>query len=90
MLYRVKGALLIGIILTSVISWPRGTAITFFPYTKAGDVAFDYFKKVVAFHPLEQVGGALDVGTLILSLCYTPDGGSNSYNIVILEYGTLL
>jgi adenine/guanine/hypoxanthine permease len=68
MMYRVKGALLIGIILTSVISWPRGTAITFFPYTEAGNVAFDYFKKVVTFHPLEQVGGALDVSKLIFPL----------------------
>ena len=48
MLYRVKGALLIGIFLTSIISWPRTTPVTAFPHTDAGDAAFDFFKKVVA------------------------------------------
>ncbi|KAJ2477327.1 hypothetical protein IWW56_004397 [Coemansia sp. RSA 2131] len=35
--YKVKGAVLIGIILVSIISWPRGTTVTYFPYTQAGD-----------------------------------------------------
>ena len=61
MLYRVKGALLIGIFLTSIISWPRTTPVTAFPHTDAGDAAFDFFKKVVTFRPLEYIGNALDV-----------------------------
>ncbi|KAH7102477.1 xanthine/uracil permease [Auriculariales sp. MPI-PUGE-AT-0066] len=60
MLYRIKGAILIGIILTSIISWPRPTSVTYFPHTEAGDAAFDFFKKVVAFHPLQTTGNALD------------------------------
>ena len=61
MLYRVKGAILIGIFLTSIISWPRTTPVTAFPHTDAGDAAFDFFKKVVTFRPLEYIGNALDV-----------------------------
>ncbi|EJD38349.1 xanthine/uracil permease [Auricularia subglabra TFB-10046 SS5] len=60
MLYRVKGAILMGIILTSIISWPRSTAVTAFPHTPTGDAAFDFFKKVVAFHPLQTIGNAID------------------------------
>ncbi|KAI0808160.1 xanthine/uracil permease [Fomes fomentarius] len=60
MLYRVKGALLIGIFLTSIISWPRTTSVTYFPHTDAGDAAFDFFKQVVTFWPLKHVGNALE------------------------------
>jgi len=60
MLYRIKGSILIGIVLVSVISWPRPTPITYFPHTVAGDALFDYFKKVVTFHPLTKVGNAID------------------------------
>ncbi|KAI0681968.1 permease family-domain-containing protein [Cytidiella melzeri] len=60
MLYRVKGAILIGIFLTSIISWPRPTAVTFFPHNDAGDAAFDFFKQVVTFRPLKLVGNAID------------------------------
>lgn len=60
MLYRVKGAILIGIFLTSIVSWPRPTAITYFPHDEAGDAAFDFFKKVVTFRPLKLIGNAID------------------------------
>ncbi|RPD56806.1 xanthine/uracil permease [Lentinus tigrinus ALCF2SS1-7] len=60
MLYRVKGAILIGIFLTSIISWPRTTVVTYFPHTDAGNASFDFFKKVVTFWPLKYVGNALD------------------------------
>ncbi|KAH8602175.1 permease family-domain-containing protein [Bisporella sp. PMI_857] len=54
--YRVKGAILAGIILVSIISWPRGDSpVTYFPHTATGDSNFDFFKKVVAFHPIEKV-----------------------------------
>jgi AGZA family xanthine/uracil permease-like MFS transporter len=61
MMYRVRGAILIGIFLTSIISWPRPTSVTYFPHTAAGDALFDYFKQVVAFHKLEKVGNVIDV-----------------------------
>jgi len=63
MMYRVRGAILIGIILTSIISWPRSTPVTFFPHTAAGDAMFSYFKQVVTFHKLEKVGNAIEVST---------------------------
>jgi adenine/guanine/hypoxanthine permease len=61
MMYHVRGALLIGIFLTSIISWPRPTPVTAFPHTPTGDAAFAFFKQVVAFHPITKIGNALDV-----------------------------
>ncbi|KAG1755270.1 permease family-domain-containing protein [Suillus paluster] len=60
MLYRVKGSLLIGIFITSVISWPRNTSVTYFPHTDSGDQLFEFFQQVVTWHPLKHVGNALD------------------------------
>lgn len=55
LLYRVKGAIIFGIVLVSIISWPRNTPVTYFPYTPLGDSAFDFFKKVVDFHRIENI-----------------------------------
>lgn len=55
MMYRVKGAIIAGIVLVSVISWPRTTPVTYFPYTALGDDAFNFFKKVVDFHRIEHI-----------------------------------
>lgn len=55
MIYRVKGAILFGIILVSIISWPRTTAVTYFPYTEVGDDNFNFFKQVVGFHKISKV-----------------------------------
>jgi AGZA family xanthine/uracil permease-like MFS transporter len=67
MLYRVRGAILIGIFLTSIVSWPRPTAVTYFPHTEAGDQLFNYFKQVVTFHSIDKVGNAIAVsGTSFL------------------------
>ncbi|KIK05624.1 hypothetical protein K443DRAFT_674923 [Laccaria amethystina LaAM-08-1] len=60
MMYRVRGAILVGIFLTSIISWPRPTPVTYFPHTEAGDAMFDYFKQVVAFQPLTKIGNVID------------------------------
>jgi adenine/guanine/hypoxanthine permease len=54
LMYRVKGAIISGIILVSIISWPRGTPVTYFPYTPLGDGMFDFFKQVVTFHPITR------------------------------------
>ncbi|KAK6956485.1 hypothetical protein Daesc_001763 [Daldinia eschscholtzii] len=54
MMYRVKGAIIAGILLVSIISWPRGTSVTYFPYTAVGDDAFNFFKKVVDFHQISK------------------------------------
>ncbi|KAG2225943.1 hypothetical protein INT45_006639 [Circinella minor] len=55
MMYRVPGAILIGIVFISITSWPRVNAVTYFPYTEVGNTMFDYFKKVVTIHPLDNV-----------------------------------
>lgn len=55
MMYRVKGAIIAGIALVSIISWPRGTNVTYFPDTPIGNDNFNFFKKVVAFHPIQKV-----------------------------------
>jgi AGZA family xanthine/uracil permease-like MFS transporter len=60
MMYRVKGAIIAGILLVSIISWPRDSSVTAFPHTPLGDSSFDFFKKVATFHPIEHVLGAQD------------------------------
>lgn len=64
MMYRVRGAILLGILLVSIISWPRPTSVTYFPHDSLGDQRFDFFKKVVTFHPLQQIGNAIDVSEI--------------------------
>lgn len=56
-LYRIKGAIIIGILFVSCISWFRGTAVTFFPDTTAGNDAFEFFRHVVSFHQIEKTLG---------------------------------
>ncbi|KAK6611159.1 permease [Botrytis cinerea] len=55
MMYRVKGAVIAGILLVSIVSWPRNTSVTYFPPTVSGDAAFEFFKKIVTFHPISRV-----------------------------------
>jgi AGZA family xanthine/uracil permease-like MFS transporter len=55
MMYRVKGAIIAGILLVSIISWPRSTSVTYFPHTELGDPKFDFFKQVVAFRPIKNI-----------------------------------
>ena len=60
MMYRVRGAFIIGTLLVSCISWPRSTPVTLFPHTPIGDANFDFFKKVVMFRPVNHTGNVLD------------------------------
>jgi len=60
MMYRIRGAIILGIFMVSIISWPRRSAITLFPYTTEGDIAYNYFKQVVGFYPLRKIGNAAD------------------------------
>lgn len=54
MMYRFKGAILAGILLVSIISWPRGTEVTYFPKGDLGNDRFEFFRKVVDFHPIQR------------------------------------
>ncbi|KAM5349761.1 hypothetical protein ACJ41O_006266 [Fusarium nematophilum] len=55
MLYRIKGAVIIGVLLVSIVSWPRGTPVSYFGDDEISDDRFDFFKRVVAFHPIEKI-----------------------------------
>lgn len=54
MMFRVKGAIICGILLVSIISWPRSTPVTYFPHTPLGDDAFNFFKQVATFRPIKH------------------------------------
>ncbi|PTD08334.1 putative xanthine/uracil permease [Fusarium culmorum] len=60
MAFRVKFAFLVGILLVSVVSWPRGTSITYFTNATEGDSRFDLFRQVTSFHPMKHTFNALD------------------------------
>jgi AGZA family xanthine/uracil permease-like MFS transporter len=38
----------------------RNTSITYFPYTEEGDTRFNFFKRVITFHPIEKTLAQLD------------------------------
>ncbi|KAG0241206.1 hypothetical protein BGW41_006199 [Actinomortierella wolfii] len=59
-LYRLKGAILIGILVIAIISWPRGTPVTYFPYDNVGNERFNYFKQVVSFHTIQKTLGVME------------------------------
>ncbi|CAM9980123.1 unnamed protein product, partial [Phaeothamnion confervicola] len=74
----VKGAIIVGILFVSIISWFRGTAVTYFPNTEDGDARFNYFKKVVMFQPIRETAGAVefnlgnvDVWIALITFLYT-------------------
>ncbi|KAL1884187.1 hypothetical protein VTK73DRAFT_5323 [Phialemonium thermophilum] len=75
MAFRVKAAIILGIILVSVISWPRNTPITYFPHTTDGDSRFAFFKKVVSFHPIQH--------TLVAQQWDVTDEGSNGAHFAL-------
>ncbi|ENI08726.1 hypothetical protein COCC4DRAFT_69359 [Bipolaris maydis ATCC 48331] len=60
MSYKVKSAMILAILLVSIISWPRGTEVTFFPDSEIGNNRFNFFKKVVSFQPLDRTLNVLD------------------------------
>ncbi|KAF2019006.1 hypothetical protein BU24DRAFT_458725 [Aaosphaeria arxii CBS 175.79] len=60
MAFKVKSAMIAGIALVSIISWPRNTPVTYFPHNAEGDNRFDFFKKVASFHPINHTLNTLD------------------------------
>ncbi|KAK2462181.1 hypothetical protein APHAL10511_005813 [Amanita phalloides] len=81
MMYHVQGAILIGIFLTAIVSWPRQTAVTYFPHTATGDKMFDFFKQVVTFHKLRKIGNVID---------YNYENPHVWYAVIIFLYITVL
>ncbi|KAJ3699588.1 hypothetical protein LUZ61_003293 [Rhynchospora tenuis] len=64
LIYRVKGAIIYGIIFVTAISWFRGTSVTAFPNTPAGNEAYSYFKNVVDVHHIKSTAFALKFGSM--------------------------
>ncbi|KAI9806512.1 MAG: hypothetical protein M1833_003699 [Piccolia ochrophora] len=60
MMYKVKSAIIIGIAVVSIFSWPRPTNFTYFPYTPEGDDRFNFFKQVAGFHPISKTLNVID------------------------------
>ncbi len=59
--YKSKLSFIYGIAFVTIVSWFRGTEVTYFPYTEAGDARFDYFKKVVDITGLDRSSLRLQV-----------------------------
>ena len=53
--YKSKMSFVYGVGFVTIISWFRGTAVTYFPYTEAGNARFDYFKQVVDVTGLDMI-----------------------------------
>lgn len=60
MSFKFKSAIIIGIALVSIISWPRSTPWTYFPYNQNGEDLFDFFKKVATVHPIQHTLNVVD------------------------------
>lgn len=58
--YKIRSSFIIGIGLVTVISWFRGTAVTYFPDDALGDARFEYFKEVVSIESLSNIAGKWD------------------------------
>ncbi|OMP05780.1 Xanthine/uracil/vitamin C permease [Corchorus olitorius] len=56
---EIKGSMIYGILFVTLVSWIRGTAVTFFPHTPIGDSSYNYFKKVVDFHTIQSTAGVI-------------------------------
>ncbi|KAH1038061.1 hypothetical protein J1N35_039804 [Gossypium stocksii] len=61
---NIKGAMIYGIVFVTAVSWFRGTKVTAFPNTDAGNSAHEYFKKVVDIHLIQSTAGALSFDTI--------------------------
>ncbi|KAI8807804.1 permease [Cladochytrium replicatum] len=58
LMLRVRGAVIIGILFVSIISWFRGgSAISYFPDSTIGNSRFDYFKNVVGVPDMSKTAG---------------------------------
>lgn len=56
---KIKGSMIYGLVFVTLISWVRGTSVTYFPNTVVGQENYDYFKKGVDFHKIKSTAGAV-------------------------------
>lgn len=62
MAYRVKSAFIVGIVFVTVISWFKGTDVSYFEddvydIGGSGESRYEYFKQVVKIEPLDMITG---------------------------------
>jgi len=84
-----------GILFVTVVSWIRGTAVTVFPDTAAGNAGFEYFKKVVDFHMIRTTAGQVsfagfrhgNVWLAFLTLLYVDVLDTTGTMYSMAEYG---
>ncbi|XP_010250879.1 PREDICTED: adenine/guanine permease AZG2-like [Nelumbo nucifera] len=55
---EINGSMIYGILFVTLISWIRGTSVTYFPDTPLDNANYEYFKKVVDFHRIKTTAGA--------------------------------
>lgn len=53
--YKSKMSFIVGIGFITIISWFRGTEVTYFEDTDAGNARFEYFKQIARVEPLQEV-----------------------------------
>ena len=58
--YKIRSSFIIGIGLVTIISWFRGTAVTYFPDDPFGNDRFEYFQKVVSIESLSSITAKWD------------------------------
>ena len=73
--YKSKLSFIYGIGLVTIVSWFRGTSVTYFPDTPTGNARFDYFKKVVDVTGLDLIitpftSELADVGLALFTMLY--------------------
>lgn len=75
--YRVKGAIIAGILLVSIISWPRNTAVTYFTHDTIGNDNFNFFKKVVTFHSIKET---------LVAQTWDISGASGQFGLALITF----
>lgn len=92
---NVKGSMIYGIVFVTAVSWIRGTSVTVFPDTPAGNAGFAYFKKLVDFHMIKSTAGQLNFGGFrhgsvwlaVLTLLYVDVLDTTGTMYSMAEYG---
>ena len=58
--YKIRSSFIIGIGFVTIISWFRGTAVTYFPDDPIGNDRFEYFQQVVSIESISSITAKWD------------------------------
>lgn len=96
--YNVKSSFIIGIGIVTIISWFRGTAVSYFTNDEMGNANFEYFKKVVDLDGLDKVmvkydfaeAKGADYAVAVITLLYVDFlGASGTFLAVVRSMGMM-